>query len=309
MAPSALDDVSGLDRISDWIRWGASRFAAAELQYGHGTDNALDEAYYLVLHTLGLPYSLPSTYLDARLTDTEKQAVHTLLRRRVESRQPAAYLIGEIEFAGLRFEVDARVLVPRSPFAELIERGFGPWVTGVPQTVLDLCTGSGCIGIACAVAFDDAAVTLADLSPEALVVARKNVARHGLAPRVECRQGDLWNAVPERRYDLIVSNPPYVPTAEWNDLAPEYRAEPRMALEAGGDGMDVVARILAGAADHLSADGWLFCEVGGSVEEFTARWPELPVTWVDFERGGDGIFAIDRPTLMAHRATVVADSS
>ncbi len=304
MTASVLDDVSGLDRIADWIRWGASRFQEADLHYGHGTDNALDEAYALVLHALHLPFSLPAAYLDGRLTDTEKRQVHALLQRRIGSRLPAAYLIGEIEFAGLRFHVDARVLIPRSPFAELIERGFSPWLQEAPQRVLDLCTGSGCIGIACAAAFEDAAVALADVSAEALVVAARNIGRHHVSDRVQCFQGDLWSAVAGQRFDLIVSNPPYVPTAEWEALAPEYRAEPKMALEAGADGMELVARILDGAARHLQPGGWLFCEVGGSVEEFEARWPGLPVTWVDFQRGGDGIFAIDHETLEAHAGAV-----
>ncbi|ULQ46434.1 50S ribosomal protein L3 N(5)-glutamine methyltransferase [Flagellatimonas centrodinii] len=307
--PKLTDDTAGLSCIADWVRWAASRFAEAGLSYGHGTDNALDEAYHLVLHALHLPTDLPAVYLQTHLTASEQSAVLALLRRRLETRVPAAYLIGEIMFAGLPFSVDARVLVPRSPFAELIERGFGPWVQDEPTSILDLCTGSGCIGIACAVAFDQAQVDLADLSAEALVVAQRNVERHHLTARVALHQGDLWAAVGDRRYDLIVSNPPYVPTAEWTALAEEYRREPRMALEAGADGMALVARILADAAAHLSEGGWLFCEVGGSVEEFEARWPRLPVTWVDFSRGGDGVFVISRHDLVADAAMVSSQSS
>lgn len=285
--------------VRDLVRWGASRFAEAGLSFGHGTDNALDEAYHLVLHALWLPPDLPTVYLEAAVTGRERDAVVDLLRQRIVTRKPAAYLIGEITFCGLSFSVDERVLVPRSPIAELIERRFQPWLHTQPEAILDLCAGSGCIGIACAFAFPDAAVDLAELDPGALEVCRKNVARHACEEQVQVVASDLFEALGGERYDLIVSNPPYVPTAEWQALAPEYKAEPRLALDAGEDGMDIVERILLESPEYLNENGWLVCEIGGSLEEFEARFPNIPVTWPTFERGGDGVFLISRAELVA----------
>lgn len=295
--PEPLADTAGLSAVRDFVRWGASRFREAQLVFGHGTDNALDEAYHLVLHALHLPYDLPAVYLESVLTACEREAVLDLLRQRIRTRKPAAYLIGEIAFAGHAFYVDERVLVPRSPIAELIERGFAPWLAEPPARVLDLCAGSGCIGIACALNFD-CEVDLAEIDDGALQVCARNIARHQVADRVRALKSDLYSGLAERRYDLIVSNPPYVPTGEWQNLAAEFHREPRLALEAGADGMDLVARILREAPDHLAHDGLLICEVGGSVEQFEARWPRLPATWIEFERGGDGVFAIGRQALI-----------
>ena len=297
------DDLLPLATVRDWVRWGASRFREAGLTFGHGTDNALDEAFHLVLHALRLPYDLPALYLETNLSGSECATVHALLRRRLDTRQPAAYLIGEIEFAGYPFFVDERVLVPRSPIAEMIERGFAPWLDEPPKTVLDLCAGSGCIGIACALHFD-CEVTLGEIDTGAMEVSQRNIARHGAAERVKAVQGDLFAGLKGRKFELIVSNPPYVPTREWESLSEEYRREPRLALDAGSDGMDVVARILREAPDHLERDGLLICEVGGSVEEFEARWPRLQVTWINFQRGGDGVFSIGRDALHKARASL-----
>lgn len=299
--PAASAQTSVLRTVRDLVRWGASRFQEAGLHFGHGTDNALDEAFHLVLHALHLPPDLPALYLEAAVTPAERAAVVKLLQTRIRSRKPAAYLIGEIQFCGLPFHVDERVLVPRSPIGELIEKQFQPWLQQEPAAILDLCAGSGCIGIACAVAFPDARVDLAELSPGALAVCRKNIGRHDLAERVRALKSDLFNGLGDARYDLIVSNPPYVPLAEWKALPEEYQQEPRMALAAGKDGMDLVARILREAPEHLNEDGWLICEVGGSQMEFEARWPQLPVTWVDFARGGDGVFIISRAELLNAR--------
>lgn len=290
-------DTSVLRTVRDFVRWGASEFARAGLHFGHGTDNALDEAFHLVLHALRLPADLPATYLETAVTASERKAVLKLLAARVKTRKPAAYLIGEIEFCGLSFEVDERVLIPRSPIAEMIERGFQPWLQLEPTRVLDLCAGSGCIGIACAVAMPDAQVDLGEISQGALELCKRNIARHHLADRVTAIKSDLFARL-EGPYELIVTNPPYVPTAEWKALAQEYRHEPRMALDAGRDGMDIVARILRDAPAQLAEGGLLVCEIGGSQDEFEARWPELPVTWVEFERGGDGVFAITREDLI-----------
>ena len=300
IANDPFADTARLQAVRDFVRWGASRFREAGLVYGHGTDNALDEAFHLVLHALNLPFDLPAVYLEAAVTDTERGAVLALLQRRIETRKPAAYLIGEIAFAGHPFAVNEHVLVPRSPIAELIERGFAPWLHEPPATVLDLCAGSGCIGIACALHFD-CEVDLGEIDANAIAVCEQNIARHHVGTRVRAVQSDLFASLAGRRYKLIVSNPPYVPLAEWQALGDEFRNEPRLALEAGEDGMDIVARILHEAPEFLTENGLLICEVGGSVEEFEARWPRLPVTWIDFERGGDGVFAIDRAALLAAR--------
>ena len=282
-----------LETITDFVRWGASRFAAAGLHYGHGTDNAVDEALVLVRHALHLDHDLPREFYGARLAADEKEAVLALLERRVRERIPAPYLTGEAWFAGLPFFVDRRVLVPRSPFAELIEGGFAPWVEeGSVERVLDLCTGSACIAIACAFAFPAAEVDAVELSPDALEVARRNVARHGLEERLMLLEGDLWAPVAGRRYDLVVSNPPYVGEAEMSALPPEYQHEPELGLRAGPAGLDMVARILEGAPAHLNPGGVLVVEVGSSAEAVAEAWPELPFTWLEFERGGGGVFLL-----------------
>lgn len=291
-------ETSVLRTVRDLVRWGASEFARAGLHFGHGTDNALDESFHLVLHALKLSPDLPAIYLEAAVTDSERAIALKLLRARVKTRQPAAYLIGEIQFCGLPFTVDERVLIPRSPIGELIDKHFEPWLPHEPARVLDLCAGSGCIGIAVAHAFPQAAVDLGELSPGALAVCKVNIERHHCGDRVRAVRSDLFQNLQGEVYDLIVSNPPYVPVAEWKALAAEFQHEPRMALAAGKDGMDLVARILTDAPAHLADDGVLICEVGGSVEEFEARWPRLPVTWVEFEHGGDGVFAITRQHLV-----------
>jgi ribosomal protein L3 glutamine methyltransferase len=282
-----------LATITDFVRWGASRFAAAGLHYGHGTDNPIDEALVLVRHALHLGHDLPREFYAARLTDPEKQAVLALIERRIAERVPAPYLTGEAWFAGLPFTVDRRVLIPRSPFAELVENGFAPWLEpdGV-ERVLDLCTGSGCIAIACAFAFPAAGIDAVELSPEALEVARGNVSRHDVADQVTLFEGDLWAPVAGRSYDLIVSNPPYVSDAEMASLPPEFGHEPELGLRSGPEGLDVVARILAGARAHLRPGGVLVVEVGASAGAVAEAWPELPFTWLEFSRGGSGVFLL-----------------
>ena len=296
--PARAAAAGKLRTIRDLVRWGASEFGRAKLHFGHGTDNALDEAYHLVTWALHLPHELPKGYFEARLTEAERRKVVKLLRERVRTRKPAAYLTGEAWFAGLPFEVDARVLIPRSPIAELIDHRFQPWLRREPGRILDLCAGSGCIAVACAMAFPDAPVDAVELDARALAVLKRNVARHGLEKRVEAIRSDLFAQVPGRKYGLIVSNPPYVPTARWQGMPKEYHHEPRLALESGKDGMDLVARILREAPAHLDDDGVLVCEVGGSVPEFNRRFPKIPVVWPEFERGGDGVFVIAREDLV-----------
>jgi ribosomal protein L3 glutamine methyltransferase len=279
--------------MRDWVRWGASQFNAASLFYGHGTDNAIDEALALVLHAVHLDHGILGGYLAAAVTEDEADTIYELLRERVERRVPAAYLIGTARFAGLTFEVTEDVLVPRSPIAELIEEQFSPWLDRAHVgSILDLCTGSGCIGIACAYAFPDALVDLADVSTAALEVATRNIERHGLEDRVRTLHADVYDGLDGERYDLIVSNPPYVSRDEMGRLPDEYRHEPALGLEAGDDGMDVVSRILRGAAQALRPGGILVVEVGASADLLMAKYPDVPFLWMDFERGGDGVFLL-----------------
>ena len=288
-----------LHTLRDLIRWGASQMNQAGLHFGHGTDNAIDEAAALVLHALHLPPDLADDYLPARVTTAEKQAALHLLERRVTERKPAAYLTQRAWFMGLPFYVDERVLVPRSPLAELIERHFSPWLSDSRpiEQILDLGTGSGCIGIACAYAFPNARVDLADISTDALDVARHNVAEHGLEEQIELLQSDLFSALKGRRYDLIISNPPYVGLEEWDTLPPEYHHEPQLGLAAGTEGLDVVAEILHQAADYLQRDGLLIVEVGNAQYALCEAFPDMPFTWLEFERGGQGVFLINAAQL------------
>jgi ribosomal protein L3 glutamine methyltransferase len=292
----------GLITIQDYIRWGASRFNGAGLFFGHGTDNALDEAAQLVLHALHLEPGLPAAFRDCRLTPGERVAASELIERRVVERTPAAYLTGRAWFAGLELAVDPRVLVPRSPIAELIESGFDPWMDGERiGRVLDLCTGSGCIGIAAAVYLPDADVDLVDISAGALEVARANVERHGVGDRVRVIQSDLFDALAGNRYDVIVSNPPYVSQAEYDALPDEYRREPELGLLAGEDGLDLAVRILRDAGDFLTDQGILILEVGASAEALEQRIPGVPWTWLDLERGGEGVLLLTREQLDLYR--------
>ncbi len=287
------NDWDTLYTLRDFVRWGASRFNAAGLFFGHGTDNALDEALALVLHAVHLDHMLPENWLDCRLDLMERRRVAELLLERVETRKPIAYLTHEAAFAGLEFYVDERVLVPRSPIAELIEARFEPWLDADRVgAVLDLCTGSACIAIACARAFPQAGVDAVELSEEALAVARINRERHALEDRLALYHSDLFAGLPVRRYDLIVSNPPYVSASEMETLPGEYLREPRMALEAADDGLEIVIRMLAGAPRRLALDGIIVVEVGNSAEALAKRFPEVPFLWLDFERGGEGVFLL-----------------
>lgn len=292
----------GLISLQDYIRWGASRFNAAGLFFGHGTDNALDEAAHLVLAALHLPPDLPASYRDCRLTDDERVAIVNLFERRILERKPAAYLTYKAWFAGLEFYVDERVLVPRSPLAELVESGFEPWVepTSVAR-VLDLCTGSGCIGIAAAFYLLDAEVDLADISPAALAVASRNVAAHGLAERVQILESDLFDGLEGRHYDVIVANPPYVPREELAALPPEYQREPSLGLAGGESGLDLVLRILRQSPSYLNEGGILVVEVGNSAETLERLFPEIPFLWIEFERGGEGVFLFNQTQLVEYQ--------
>lgn len=291
--------------IRDFLRWAASEFVAAKLFYGHGTDNPWDEAEQLVLHALHMVPPLADEWLDARLTSDERARVVNNIRRRIEERIPAAYITGQAWFAGLPFVVDERVLVPRSPLAELIEKSFAPWLTSEPREILDLCTGSGCIGIACAYQFPDATVQLSDISFDALAVAEENIQQHGLGERVFALQSDLFENLQGQVFDLIVSNPPYVDAEDMASLPDEFHAEPELGLASGDDGLDFTRRLLKGAADYLTDDGLLVVEVGNSWPALAEAYPSLPFVWVEFERGGHGVFVLTAQNLRVARETGV----
>ncbi len=289
----APEILTTLFTLRDYIRWAASRFTQARISFGHGTVTALDEAAALVLHTVYQPYNLAEAYLDTVLTLDERQAVIAIIERRINERIPAAYLTHEAIFAGLSFYVDERVLVPRSPIAELIEQRFSPWVEeDQVSRILDLCTGSGCIAIACAYAFPNAVVDAADLSGDAMAVAEINIENHQLSDSVTLYPSDVFNALPAALYDVIVSNPPYVCHEEWEQLPLEFRAEPDMGFKGGDTGLDIVLRILVDADDYLAEQGILIVEVGSSAQTLQNTFPDVPFYWLDFERGGDGVFLL-----------------
>lgn len=282
-----------LKTIRDCIRWGISRFNQAELYYGHGTASAQDEAVYLCLFALHLPHDFAVSYFDCALTEEEKQAVYHLLMRRIDERVPAAYLTGEAWFAGLPFYVNKNVLVPRSPIAELIENRFEPWVEPESvESILDLCCGSGCIGIASAYAFDWADVDMVDISPGAIEVAQENIQRHELEDRIAVIESNLFQNVPKRHYDIIVSNPPYVDAQDMAALPDEYLHEPELGLAAGEDGLELVIPMLQQAREFLSDQGILVVEVGNSQYALQEACPHVPFYWLEFERGGSGVFLL-----------------
>lgn len=293
-----------LQTIIDLIRYGASRFNASGLTYGHSYDNALDEATQLTLHALHLPHDLSPVYGQARITEAEKEEVLALFLRRIEERIPAAYLTGEAWFAGLSFKSDPRALVPRSPIAELIEASFEPWLGGREvRRALDLCTGSGCIAIAMAHYNPDWHVDGIDLSHEALSLARENEQRL-LVKNLRLLKSDLFSALQGEHYDLIVTNPPYVTNDETDALPKEYAHEPELGLRAGDDGLDLALKILRDAPLHLTDDGLLICEVGEAEHALVALLPELPLAWVEFKVGQMGIFVAERHDLVTHNARI-----
>lgn len=291
------DIVKTLTTLRDYLRWSVSRFTQSKLYFGHGTDNAWDEAIRLIYHLIHLPLDTPEVVLDSTLTKSERRLIVQLIETRCHDRVPVAYITNEAFFAGLSFKVDERVLIPRSPIAELIENAFQPWCPHPIARVLDLCTGSGCIGIAC-VTHLDCEADLADISPDALELARQNVARHGLSKQTKLIQSDLFESI-NGRYDLIVTNPPYVDEQDLADMPAEYHHEPTIGLAAGGDGLLFARKILAQAAQYLTDEGVLVMEVGNSEAALNDAFPQLAITWIEFERGGHGVCVLTRSELQA----------
>jgi ribosomal protein L3 glutamine methyltransferase len=299
-----------LASIIDFIRYAASRFSEAGLTFGHSHDNPIDEATYLVLASLHLPPDIPPAYGAGKLTAAERDMVLAMIERRVSERLPVAYLVGETWFAGLKFKSDRRALVPRSPIAELIESGFAPWLDERHiERALDMCTGSGCIGIAMAEYNPSWQVDIADISADALSLARENIVFQHLEGRVRAVQSDLFAGLENQRYDLIVSNPPYVTDDEYAALPGEYAHEPKLGLTSGADGLDLCLRMLDEAADHLTDEGLLIVEVGESEHALAALLPQVPFIWIEFKVGPMGVFALERRDLLEHADAIRAAAS
>jgi len=281
--------------LQDILVLGERDFRKAKLYFGHGTDNAWDDAVAIVRYVLQLPPDIDAIVLERKLTVEECEQIRALFEQRIETRIPVPYLTHEAYFMGLPFYVDERVLIPRSPFAELIEKQFAPWANGLQvKNILDIGTGSGCMAIACALAFPKAQVDAVDISQDALEVAKINVAKYQLNDRVHLIQSDVFSTIPTSTYDVIISNPPYVGEEEMASLPKEYAHEPVLALAAGVNGLDVVEKILAEAKAHLTKNGLLFIEVGNSEEALVERFPNMPFLWLEFEQGGGGVLLLAR---------------
>jgi ribosomal protein L3 glutamine methyltransferase len=291
-----FSDTESLITVRDWLRFAVSRFNEAELFFGHGSDNAFDEAAYLILHTLHLPLDRLEPFLDASLTHFEAEQLKTIIERRVKERVPAAYLTHEAWLGDHRFYVDERVIVPRSFIAELLREQLSPWVDDPESihTAVDICTGSGCLAILMAHAFPNASIDAADLSNDALEVAKKNVADYGLQDQVHLIQSDLMKKLKGKTYDLIITNPPYVNAPSMAELPQEYQREPEMALASGKDGLEHIRKILADAPKHLNPGGLLIAEIGHNRDALEAAFPTLSFTWLETSGGDQFVFLLRR---------------
>ncbi len=297
-----------MQTVKHWLDWTHQQFKQSPLFYGHGSDNAWDEAVYLVMTAMDFPLMGEAHLLDESVHEQQQTTIRQWVKRRIDNREPLPYITGVAYFCGLPFVVDERVLIPRSPIAELIEQGFSPWIKDEPQRVLDLCTGSGCIAIACGYAFPEAELVATDLSEQALEVAEINRIKHHQQNRLSLVQGNLFDALKtcgntvNQQFDIIVTNPPYVDAEDMADLPTEFMLEPELALAAGDDGLELVHTILQQAADFLTTEGLLVVEVGNSAAALEQSYPEVPFTWIEFAHGGDGVFVLTRSQLMTHFA-------
>lgn len=290
-----------LSTIQDFLRWTYSTFNRSDIYYGHGYENAWEEVLQLILTALQLPPNFPTEYYHSKLTTSEKNMLVNLVIQRIQQRIPVAYLINSAWFCGLEFYVDERVIIPRSPISALIQDKFTGICPVTPRRILDMCTGSGCIAIACAEQFPEAEVDAVDLSVDALNVAEINIERHNLSHRVIPIQSNLFNQLPQDKYDLIVTNPPYVDQEDLSEMPEEFHYEPEMALGSGHDGLDITKQILAHAADYLNDEGVLVCEVGNSMIHLIEQYPDVPFNWVELKNGGVGVFTLTKETLVAHQ--------
>ncbi|MDA9919382.1 50S ribosomal protein L3 N(5)-glutamine methyltransferase [Porticoccaceae bacterium] len=291
--------------VATMLEQGQQQFETAQIYFGHGTTSAWDEAVYLLSHVLDLPPDADRSLLSQVLTDQQQADIQALYQRRVSERIPAPYLTGTAWFCGLPFKVDKRVIIPRSPLAELVYNGFQPWCETEPAKVLDLCTGSGCIGIACAYAFEQAHVVLSDISVDALAVAAVNIEQHEVGNRVRALQSDLFDGLSGQRFDLIVSNPPYVDAVDLADMPDEYQHEPELALASGDDGLDFTRRLLIEAEQYLIEEGVLVVEVGNSWVALERAFAKVPFVWLEFAEGDAGVFVLSRNQLLEHRESFV----
>ncbi len=291
---SAVRDLSS---IKDFIRWTFSRFNKADLFYGHGTDNAWDEAVHLVMGALKLPIDFDRDMLDCALTYNEKKYILKLVQTRITKREPLPYLLGEAWFMGLPFNVTKDTLIPRSPIMSLLESEFEPWLKGYPLNILDMCTGSGCLGIAAALVFDDAQVDLSDISESALLVANQNILRHQVEDRVKAIHSDMFKNLAGKQYDLIICNPPYVDAEDFQNAPAEFHNEPELALASGDDGLNFTNEFLAQAAHYLQDDGILVYEVGNTEVALQEAYPNIPFMWLELEQGGNGVFILTKEQL------------
>jgi ribosomal protein L3 glutamine methyltransferase len=300
MNPYFSEETQDLYTLRDWLRFAVSRFNQSGLFFGHGSDNAYDEAAYLILHALHLPLDRLKPFLDARLTDIERSEILQLIERRIHERLPAAYLTHEAFLGSYRFYVDERTIIPRSFIAELLRDHLSPWIkdAGTIRNVLDLCTGSGCLAVLAAHAFPAAHVDAADISPDALEVARRNVEDYSLQEQISLIESDLFKALNGRQYDLIISNPPYVDAASVAALPPEYLHEPGLALGSGEDGLDATRTILEHAAQHLTDQGILVVEIGHNRDTLEAAFPHLPFTWLEISAGDQFVFMLHKNDLL-----------
>ncbi len=283
-----------LTTVLDWLRWGASQFDEAGLYFGHGTTNAWDESLFLLASAINQPWEMIDKIRQAALTPVEQKAVYDMFKQRVDARIPAPYLTGVAWFAGFPFKISQDVLVPRSPIAELLMKSFEPWLTDAPTQVLDMCTGSGCIGISVAHQFPESEVVLSDISEDALCVAEQNILFHQLSDRVTAIQSDGFDGLQSRTFDLIIANPPYVDAEDFADMPPEFHAEPRLGLVSGDDGLDFTRRFLSQVRDYLNPNGIVIVEVGNSCLALENAFPSVAFEWPEFENGGLGVFVLTK---------------
>lgn len=289
--------VRDLTTIKDYIRWTFSRFQQTNLFYGHGTDNPWDEAVQLVMGALKLPLDFDRDMLDCALTYDEKKHILKLVQTRITKREPLPYLLGEAWFMGLPFKVTKDTLIPRSPIISLLESEFAPWLKNYPLNILDMCTGSGCLGIAAALVFEDAEVDISDISEAALLVATENIERHQVEDRVRAIHSDMFKGLAGKQYDLIICNPPYVDAKDFQSAPAEFHNEPELALTSGEDGLNFTHEFLAQVAHYLQDDGILVYEVGNTEVALQAAYPHIPFMWVELEQGGNGVFILTKEQL------------